>query len=288
MEIENNIETRSELPETGKKKSKGLKIFSILLLFVVLIIFGYFAYFSVQAPYLKAKEFQKEYTDSINNPEKDSLKSKEILALENEIAFQRSDINLANSDSNYLIIDLIDSMMYLELKGIRLQESKIVDFSVSNFIAKLDPQILNNYISKPFNVERTVSTIEKMVLKTKIAPKNEEEAIAQLQADTIKEKLDFVRYTYYLDRDLEIEIVQDSINSEDYIKENKDILLKRKIETLKEIVNSAIEFKSIKYTPSIKIVLQQKDARTIFRSMPYNGMIALRLGFEDMPIIRVE
>lgn len=288
MEIENNIGPNSELPENGKKKSKGLKIFNLLLLFMVLIIFGYFAFFAVQAPYLEAKEFQKKYRDSLENPEKESLKSKEILALENEIAFQRSDINLANSDSNYLIIDLIDSMMYLELKGIRLQESKIIDFSVSNFLTKLDPQILNNYISKPFNVEETVSTIEKMVLKTKIAPKNEEEAIAQLQADTIKEKKDFVRYTYFLDRDLEIEIVQDSINSKEYIKENQDILLKRKIETIKEIVNTAIEFKSIKYTPSIKIVLQQKDARTIFRSMPYKGMIALRLGFEDMPIIRVE
>jgi archaellum component FlaF (FlaF/FlaG flagellin family) len=288
MEVENKSGLQNEPPRNGKKKMKGLKIFSILILLIVLLVFGYFAYFAMQAPLIKAAEFQGKYRTDIENSSDSISKSVEILALENEIAYQLVDINLTKNDSIYLIVDLVDSMIFMELKGICIFETKMVDFTVSKFLTKLDPKILNNYISKPFKIENTVSTIEKMVLKTKIAPKNEEEAFAQFQADTIKAEKDYVRYTWYFDRDLELEIVQDSINNEAYKLKDRDILLKRKIGYLKEIVDSAIDFHTTTYTPSIKIVLHQNDARTIFRSMPYGGMVALRLGFDGMPAVKVE
>jgi archaellum component FlaF (FlaF/FlaG flagellin family) len=288
MEVENKAGLQNEPPRNGKKKMKGLKIFSILILLIVILVFGYFAYFAIQSPFIKAAEFQGKYRPDVENSTDSIRKSIEILSLENEIAFQNTDINLTKNDSIYLIIDFVDSMIFMELKGISLFETKMVDFSVSKFLNKLDPKILNNYISKPFKIENTVSTIEKMVLKTKIAPKNEEEAFAQFQADTVKAEKDYVRYTWYFDRDLEIEIVQDSLKREAYKLKDRDILLKRKIGYLKEVVDSAIDFHTTTYTPSIKIVLHQNDARTIFRSMPYNGMVALRLGFEGMQAVKVE
>jgi hypothetical protein len=300
MENENNIETQAEqtgqtnIPETvqpatepTQKKSKALMIFAIVAISFVVVVFLFFSFFALMAPYQKAEAFQKKYAPKTENKEAEKQKNIEMLSLENEIAFQRSDISLSKGDSIYLLIDLVDSVIGLELQGVSLQESKIVDFEVSNFLKKLDPQILNNYISKPFKVKQTESSVEKMKIKTKVAPKSEAEADAQ--KDTIPSEKDFVRFTWYFDRDLMIEFVQDSIaGNENYSLINKKINTQQRFNKLKTIMGSGIHLKHDTYTPYIKIVLTQNDALTVIRSTPVNGYVALRLGFKGMTKVSSE
>lgn len=285
MEIENNITPQTDTPSIPQKKSKGLKIFALLGFIIIIGAFGYFAYFAVLAPFNEAEAFRAKYKSEVENTEGASRKSLDILALENEIAFQLSDVSLTGNDSVYLVVDLVNSLIKLELQGITLDEFPIIRYKECSMLKNLDPEILNNYISKPFIVENTISTIEKMALKTKLAPKNEEEA--SMMIDTIKPDTAFVRHSLFCDRDLTIEIVQDSIVNKDNILQNKVLLNERRKENLKSIVTSALNFQPTSYTPSIVIVLSKKDARTIYRAIPYKAQIALRLGFHDMPKVSI-
>ena len=55
-----------------------------------------------------------------------------IIQKENEKAFQKNRLYLAEKDSIYMVLDLPDSLIILEIKGVTVKKTKIIDMEISN------------------------------------------------------------------------------------------------------------------------------------------------------------
>ena len=196
------------------------------------------------------------------------LRRKEILL--------RSRLALANEDSTYLILDLINNTAVLELKGIPLHECKILHSEISNSFRSYPTDALLNWMSEPFVLKNVEATIPKISFIEKIAPKDTLEA-NKMVTEPKETKLEDVFIVMDFDRNLRLVISQ----SEQPDPDGKKIisnLRKRysKIE-IARTVKALTKFNREPVKPQIEIVIPKSDATILYKALPLNPRMILRL-----------
>lgn len=99
-----------------------------------------------------------------------------VRSLETDRIFWRSRLELAKADSFYLVLDLVDSVLILELKGVVIRRCAIPQFDVNPAIKRIrDHQA---WPPVPFILSKTWATTPKTSIRIQYAPADSSAAAA--------------------------------------------------------------------------------------------------------------
>ncbi len=187
-----------------------------------------------------------------------------------------SRLELAKEDSMYLVLDLINNTAILEMKGVMLHESRILESSVSNSIRMYHTEALLNWMAEPFMLKRADATIPKIEYVEKIAPKDTIEA-NKVVVEPAAAKLGDVYIVMDFDRNLRLVISQYEKPDD----EGKKIIssMRRKYQEIevRRSLQSLIKFNREPAMPQISIVLPKSDATIFYKALPVRPRMIIRM-----------
>jgi len=194
-----------------------------------------------------------------------------------EKVYWENKLRLSNDDSISLSIDLVDSLVFLEMKGIILRKCKIQNYDL-NWSLKYYRQHPNflSWLKTPFILQGDSASITKIPIKVIHAPKNPIDA-AKLLAKILPHEDPKVEFRLKFDRNLQFQFRQaDSLELLDNAETNiyfSDIMSGNKF--------TSIPTSMKEYFPSrdyqIDIILSRDDAKAIYRALPEYAQLALRM-----------
>jgi len=206
----------------------------------------------------------------------DSLidRSKELA---NKEAYLLAKLEMTRNDSICMALDLKDSTVSLIVQGTTIYSSKITSYKSSSIFAKNDPFLTSLYFSWPFKIKEYSSSVPKIPVIIRKAPKDTIEAASLPEPGQLEENQQFISFQIKLDRKLGITFEQDSIS--DHIDRRT---IKHYIHQLKKVKKKAVRDALIRagpmeYLPEIHVKLNRQAALVIFRAIPENADIAIRL-----------
>jgi len=211
--------------------------------------------------------------ESISNSKDDLMKLFELKKTETLL---RSRYNLSSEDSIYLVLDLLNNVARLEMKGIPLHDSNINKVWISNSIKMFHTESLLHWIAQPFILKNANATIERVQFLVKNAPKDTIEA-NKAEALPAPRKTEDVYIVLNFERNLQV-VIQQAEKSEGEDKIRIDSLKNTlfKMETEKSI-KALSSFKRDAITPKIVIKLPKSDAITLYRALPQKLKMVLRM-----------
>lgn len=256
-------------------RQKGLLLLSIIILISVPVAVSVLyvllpvanSYLLPSETILNKADADTSYSGNAVNWDKNSLKH--IAAKEIERAVLLNRLSLAAKDSIYLLLNLNDSTLSIEIKGLTVHTARANKLFISRRILRASHDALLKWIDQPFTFQQELATIAKTPILIIDAPKDTSEA-ARLPRKPLEPEKDFVQYSLLFDRELLIEIKQ----SEPALPEDAEILASYQYRYdstfytsfLKKLTDPLPSHRPVK----IQITLPQTDARTIFRAMPHS------------------
>jgi len=201
---------------------------------------------------------------------------REIIQKENEVAFQRNRLALAEKDSIYVVLNVPDSLLILEIKGVTVKKTRLLDIEISNRFALISHENLLPWISEPFTLESDLSTIPKSPIVVKQAPKDTIEA-AKLSNKPAPPDSTNVFYTLYFNRNLVLEIEQADpleVGATEKVETYRKI--KRK-ESTRSVYQMLRKPQQTDQPMMIKLVVSEVEARAIYRAVPTKTHLLLKL-----------
>jgi len=197
--------------------------------------------------------------------------SEELLKFEKKEAFLRARLKMAKADSACLSINLMDSIVIMEIQGVKLLETKILKIQSSKIFTRFNRQAFFNYFSTPFVIDTDYCTIPKEFFNIKYAP---EDTIAAQAPKTIPDStLNYpVYFNLYLDRGLMVDVRQsDTLRTEKFREYRKHL----RNEEIGKMWSSLIKFEVPLYDPWIRIEIPHNDARSIYKALPRHAQVAI-------------
>lgn len=201
---------------------------------------------------------------------------KTIIQKENEKAFQKNRLALAEKDSIYMILNLPDSMLVLEIKGVTVKKARILDLEVSNRFSLISHENLLPWISEPFTLQSDLSTIPKSPIVIKQAPKDTIEAAKTSSAPRPPDTTG-VFYTFYFDRNLQIEVEQSNPPEADVMEKVKAYRSTKRNESTRSVFQMLKKPQQTDQPMLIKLVISDVDARAIYRAIPTKTHMVLKM-----------
>ncbi|HAH23249.1 MAG TPA: hypothetical protein DCL77_05750 [Prolixibacteraceae bacterium] len=253
-----------------KKSNTGIKTFLILFSLLILGFTGVYTYLNVGAVRDRMKSAQAKTEGA-------TPMSPSLIGLQKEKAWYESRLKMANSDSIGLSIDLENHLLQLELKGVVVLSSKIVDYSTSGFFKRMDGNVYFSMFGTPLTIQKYESSIEKNAFKVVQAPKSVEEAEA---AKTKKDSLHHeVFWTVKLDRDFELNIQGiDSVTAaQSKYQLGKGFEFKRDLNNIANSFQHILKFQKPVYTPEILISIPANEAKAILNALPRKALVIIRI-----------
>jgi len=239
----------------------------------------------INAPIVKDKS-GKGKTESPNpkeDPISDSLVEKsskdglkDIFELRKKENWLQSRFELASEDSMYLVLDLAHNSAVIEMKGVVLHECKVVKSEVSNSINMFRNESLLNWMAEPFTVKHIDSTIPKISFIEKIAPKDTIEA-NKVEVEPKIPELEDVFIVMDFDRNLRLVIQQNEKPTEKGQKVISSLSWKYQLAEIRRTVQSLTKFNRQPSMPQITITLPKSDATILYKSLPVNIKMILRM-----------
>jgi hypothetical protein len=203
--------------------------------------------------------------------EKMVIADTEMLSLLYEKSFLEARLVMATSDSIGFVVNIPDSTITLEVRGVTLHASKIGRSEAGRFFGSLKPVEYSQLLGMPIRIIKQKATIDKIPIRIVDAPTDSAGvALTMFVPDT--SYTGNVHLTLYLDNGIKIRF----IDSES----GKIAILFRDIgsrseEFLKSLY-SVIRFRIPDYHPIIRIYLNGDEIRTIYRAIPNNGVTVVR------------
>ena len=201
---------------------------------------------------------------------------KELFDIRKKENWLQSRLELASEDSMYLVIDLAHNSAVIEMKGIVLHECKIVKSEISNSIKTFHNDILLNWMAEPFNVKHVDATIPKISFIEKIAPKDTIEA-NKVEVEPKMPELGDVYIVMDFDRNLRLVIQQSDKPDDKGQKVISALRWKYQLAEIRRTVQSLTKFNRQPSMPQISIILPKSDATILYKSLPVNLKMILRL-----------
>ncbi len=188
-------------------------------------------------------------------------------------------IQMAKSDSIGLYIDLVDSIVALQIKGVNVRECKIQRFEISPAIKHLKAKgTLINWLETPFTLEQEYATLPKAPIKIVTAPKDTIEANERKTEPPVIEKSD-VQIKLLFSRSLVVEIKQLEAPSAVGHLRNFYHTVQTKVALLREMLAAYLKLQPYQVALRIELDLSQADSKAIYRALPQHAALALRLPF---------
>lgn len=239
---------------------------------------------TIRSSYVEKKKVGKD--DIINRgeetitPSETFTDSKDIqnrfLDLRRKEILLRSRLILATEDSTYLVLDLINNKATLELKGVPLHECRIIHSEISNSIKTYPKEALLNWMAEPFALKNVEATIPKISFIEKIAPKDTLEA-NKMVTEPKEAKLGDVFVIMDFDRNLRLVISQNEQPDPEGLKLISELRRKYNKSEISKSIQALTKFNRDPVKPQIEIVIPKSDATILYKSLPLNPRIILKL-----------
>jgi len=247
----------------------GLLIFSLIFLF-------YYSIMTLLSPVKKLEELKNEYSfkqDDKNKIDERIFTDSTYLKLLRDRSFLQSRVAMAEMDSIYLTINLADSIVNLEIGGVSVHKTKIKRLNISKMFIDKNSYMISSLLSKPFTISKNYSSIPKMPLMIKMAPKDTSEYVPDIIPDTA----DYEPVNYIMESDNGTRIIvyqEERLNPFDGL-HLFWFDLRYRLRNAYYSLKSSLTFKVPEYHPFIKIRLSRADAKIIYRALPEHGQIAV-------------
>ncbi len=262
----------TEITHKSLVRKKGF----IVLIVALLAFLIYYMIMSMLGPGRKMKSLTDEYSFKQNEKTKVDERiftDSTYLNLLKEKSFLQSRISMAETDSIYLSINLVDSVINLEISGVSVLASKTREQHISKLLQSGDEYIISSLLSKPMTIKKDYSSIQKEPLMIKMAPKD----TSEYQPDIIPDTADYepVNYIMEMDNGIVVYIYQEEkLNPGDNF-HRFAFDLKYRLKNALISLKSTCTLKVPEYHPFIKIRLSRADAKRIYRALPVHGQIAV-------------
>lgn len=190
-------------------------------------------------------------------------------------AYYNALITASKTDSIFLAINIPDSTVSLMIKGVVAHKAKAEHIKVSPLFSAINPPLLIQGLSVPLTISKHTSTIPKVPLMIKIAPRDTSEYTPDVIPDTTD--LDPVNFIIELKPNILLYFYESnpSQSSDGFNQFKFD--LRERTWTVVQDVKRMLKLKTPVYKPYIRFRLGKKDAKVIYRAIPNQGQVVLRL-----------
>ena len=189
------------------------------------------------------------------------------LAAEQAVAIRKHRLSLAAKDSIYLRICLPDSTMHLEIKGVAIYSSKMLELRLGVPFENTSPQLMAQWASMPFVMEHRNATIDVFPVVYKDAPKDTAEANA-LPSEPMPPEKTAVYFDLRFDRGLRLLVEQNEEPDRDDRKIVHKYLRRERREQWRLLLAAARRAQPFLPEMTIRFKLPEEDARALYRALP--------------------
>ena len=257
-------------------KTKGKKTGLIVL---GIFVFAFLVYYSVMimlSPLKKFEDLREQFSykqDEKNKIDERIFSDSSYLKLYREKAWLQSKIAMAETDSIYLTVNLPDSTVNLEISGVVVHSTIIKRQKTSKILKNGDDYIITSLLTRPFTISNNYSSIPKMPLMIKMAPKD----TSEFKPDIIPDTADYepVNYVMEMENGLVIIVYQEEKQNPGDRFHLFGFDLKYRLKCALTDIKSILTCKVPDYHPYIKLRLPRTDAKIIYRALPEHGQIAV-------------
>ncbi len=252
---------------------KALKIIALLFCVVIIGALAFLLIAAMKAPEQFLKDFREETAQISNN--------KVILAYPDDLLEKKTTLDarlaMSEDDSIGLRINLREKAIYLEIKGIALHKTPIIQEKTSSFFKKLNPAEKYVLFRKPLVIQKDESTIFKDKFEIRYAPRD------AAQADSIKDPdpdtvlREPVMYRLYFKNGIRVQVTGLLPDSVHQFKSRFRFEYDDRVKFLRQLTRSIIQKKPAPYQPTISIVIEAREAEAIYRAIPKKGKVILEL-----------
>lgn len=195
---------------------------------------------------------------------------------ENDLGAQRAFLEartgLVEADSVSLTVNLADSMITIEQKGVILHSASISGIKVSRVFSRIKQEDLSEFLNGPLTINESFSTIARKRYNMKVAPSDTSTYVPMVTPDTASRET--VCYRFGLDRGIQLEFRQTEIPQDNLLKKFRRSINRSESQ---RILKDLLAFRVPDYHPVILIELSEKDARSIYKALPEHARVALRI-----------
>jgi hypothetical protein len=257
-----------------KRKKGGVFILIFLKVIPALIVIAALTYTVVYT--LSVRKKVQDY-QSIAKPPKDiSGLSPEEWQLVRDKAFVTARLSMAANDSIGVTLNLQDSLVQLEVKGVVLRQIHYREAEISRFFRSFNPAVYTKTFSKPFKISEFGGTIVQDPITVKKAPKDSIEAAKNITSvDTTK--IEFVEWHMLLNHILIVSFVQ---SDREFSKMDKTALqyrYNRYYNNLTGNIRDMLHLKKPVFYPQITIFIPKNEAKSFYRALSRKGEVVIRL-----------
>lgn len=249
----------------------GLLFLKVIPLLLLLLMLAYTLVYSVAV-----QKTVKSWQSSPDGKSDSLVYTPEEWQLIRDKAFLTARIKMADDDSIGLTINLEDSLIQLENKGVVLRQVKFQEADLSKFFKAFKPVPYVRTFSHPFQITEIEGSIVKNPITVKKAPKDTIEA-AQNVAEIDTSNIEFVEWHLQLDSAFRINIVQSDQALEKVDKPALKYRFRQHYKELRAAFTDMIHFRKPTYYPEITISIPRNEAKSFFRALPSNGKVVLKL-----------
>jgi hypothetical protein len=185
-----------------------------------------------------------------------------------ELAYLQNRLRMSSSDSVCLSLDLRDSLLFLEIKGVQVRACSLkaleINGSVPNWV---------EWIRDPFVLRETQSTIRKKPIRVVIAPADTIEAMERRDDDIPVEK-GLVYYALVFDRGLSLTVAE---SSPEGVTNWTRKLYHESLRGLRVLWQQFSNKLLGRHEPALHVYIELSgaDAKAVYRAIPVHAQLAL-------------
>ncbi|MEL7585963.1 MAG: hypothetical protein AAGU19_04555 [Prolixibacteraceae bacterium] len=266
-----NTENQKKIPALPPR----FRRFFVAGVIILAVIALQYTFLSVSAVRKRMKAINSEIDVKLLTPA-DVGKDTAWLRLYKEKDWLETRFQIARTDSISLSVNLSDSTMQIELKGVVLKKTKILDFEVDRFLYRLTPGAYHHLLGKQARADTVIASIPRQPLIIKKAPKDTTE-VEDGTATIDTTKLEIVHWVLNLDNQMVVKIegVDPGVRS-DWWAGHRFWMFQNLKQTAKDLSRTVL-FKMPEYQPEIRLIIPEADAKALYRALPVKPLVCIRL-----------
>lgn len=228
---------------------------------------------AMKAPRQFLQDFREETAQISNN--------KVILAYPDNLLERKTSLDarltMSDDDSIGLRINLVENSIYLEIKGIVLHRTPILDQKTSSFFKKLSAPEKYVLFRKPLVIQKDESTISKDKFEIVYAPRDTNEANSRKETDPDTVLREPVLYRLYFRNGIRVKITGQLSDTIPQFWHRFKFDYEDRLRFLKALSSSIFRKKAVPYQPTVSLVIDAREAEAIYRAIPKKGRVILEL-----------
>ena len=249
---------------------------AIITVTIILVVVVFYLFRAVSAVNHTVRDFDNAYFASLEQKEGDTINQCSIpgyIDLLRKKAYLSAQVKMAESDSIGLLINMRDSIIQLQIKGVAIKTIKFHEYDISPFFQRANQEAIYTMLASPLIITGMHATFSKEPINVKIAPKDTSEAVVSAKPDTT----DFEAVFFNLETDRNIDLFFEQ--QEDTVKADRKARflfdLNGRLRDASATMKAVTRFETPPYTPYIKIRIPKSEAKIVYRAIPRESMVVL-------------